>query len=634
MKLTKATIRKYKCFSEEQSFEVDPQVTILVGKNESGKTAVLQALAKSNYFTDDSDFTFEPIIDYPRREKKAYDRAGTVGTPIDCEYALEPELLTLIAKELGKGVFSTETLLVSRKYDNVHTFHNVQANRHAFVEHVCSVYGVDNPDARARLEGVKDSPTFQTFLQSITDAESKKTLAGLGKFFENKWKWGCPISEYIARVWLDPRIPAFIYYSEYYELPSRIDLREIENGSGASPEAIKTAKALFELADINLTQLVNATNFELYIAELEATANEITNQLFRYWTTNKDLRIRFQIDKQMRQNTLFPILDIRVEDLKHAVSLPLRSRSKGFNWFFSFVVWFSKIQEKRDKSYILLLDEPGLNLHASAQADLLNFIEALSQQYQVVFTTHSPFMIDTGGLHRVRTVVDRENGTQISDSIQERDPDTLFPLQAALGYDIAQNLFIGKTNLLVEGVSDFLFVTIMSGVLESLGRTHMSDDITVVPVGGADKVATFISLLKGNKLKVGCLLDTFTDPSCKQRLDDMVRHKIIKQTAIRYCDEYVSAGRSADIEDLFSETDYLKCFVLGFPEHKGIVVAAPSGGPTQITKRIAKAIGREGYNHFRPASALAQHGATSEFFEKVTLDRWEAVFRDINVRLG
>ena len=76
MKLKSVVIRKYKCFSEEQSFAVDPHVTVLVGKNESGKTSVLHALAKSNYFTDDPDFKFEPIIDYPRREKKAYDRSG------------------------------------------------------------------------------------------------------------------------------------------------------------------------------------------------------------------------------------------------------------------------------------------------------------------------------------------------------------------------------------------------------------------------------------------------------------------------------------------------------------------------------------------------------------------------------
>lgn len=85
-------------------------------------------------------------------------------------------------------------------------------------------------------------------------------------------------------------------------------------------------------------------------------------------------------------------LNIRIYNTKHRVTLPLKNRSKGFLWFFSFLVWFSKIQGKKDTNYILLLDEPGLSLHASAQNDLLRFIEEkLAPEYQVLYTTHSPF---------------------------------------------------------------------------------------------------------------------------------------------------------------------------------------------------------------------------------------------------
>ena len=117
-----------------------------------------------------------------------------------------------------------------------------------------------------------------------------------------------------------------------------------------------------------------------------------------------------------------------------------------------------KIQEKRDTTYILLLDEPGLNLHAKAQNDLLKFIFDLSNDYQIIYTTHSPFMIETDKLNKVRTVFEKKDGTTILDSVQEKDPNTLFPLQAALGYDLAQNLFVSKKNLLVEGISDLTYL--------------------------------------------------------------------------------------------------------------------------------------------------------------------------------
>ena len=199
--------------------------------------------------------------------------------------------------------------------------------------------------------------------------------------------------------------------------------------------------------------MIDSDDFEDFKAELEATQGIISQELFQYWNTNTNLSIQFDIEKKIvtennnNRRIAQHILDIRVRNQRTGVTLPLRNRSKGFNWFFSFLVWFKKIQEDSESKYILLLDEPGLNLHASAQNDLLNFIEDLSEDYQIIYTTHSPFMIPPGKLHRVRTVLETQKGSVISDSIQEKDPNTLFPLQAALGYDIAQNLFISKNNV-------------------------------------------------------------------------------------------------------------------------------------------------------------------------------------------
>lgn len=101
--------------------------------------------------------------------------------------------------------------------------------------------------------------------------------------------------------------------------------------------------------------------------------------MFEYWTTNKNLDIEFNVEHVNER-----ILNIRVRNRNYRVSLPLENRSKGFQWFFSFLIWFSKIQGDKNKKYILLLDEPGLSLHASAQDDLLRFIdEKLSVDYQI-----------------------------------------------------------------------------------------------------------------------------------------------------------------------------------------------------------------------------------------------------------
>jgi predicted ATP-dependent endonuclease of OLD family len=119
------------------------------------------------------------------------------------------------------------------------------------------------------------------------------------------------------------------------------------------------------------------------------------------------------------------------------------------------------------------LDEPGLSLHARAQMDLLDAIDNhLTNGRQVIYTTHSPFMIRISDLHRVRIVEDQgpEKGSIVlNEAGVTSDPDTLFPLQAALGYDIAQNLFIGNRNILMEGTSDLIYLSVLSSHLNLFG---------------------------------------------------------------------------------------------------------------------------------------------------------------------
>lgn len=430
-------------------------------------------------------------------------------------------------------------------------------------------------------------------------------------------------------------MPKFLYYDEYYELPSEIEIKKLQTEQ-LEEEKLKTSKALFDLADINIDELVNDDDYEPYKAELEATSNQITSTLFDYWKTNTNLRVEFDIQKQIvtRPNNtkeVNPILKIRVFSQKYQMSLPLASRSKGFNWFFSFIVWFSKIQEDKDSNYILLLDEPGLNLHATAQEDLRRFLEDLSANYQVIYTTHSPFMVDPNRLERVRTVLETDKGTRISDSIQEKDPDTLFPLQAALGYDIAQNLFINKNNLLIEGPADLLYLSAISEYLHGAGRAGLKEDVTLVPVGGLDKVTAFISLLRGQKLNIACLLDTFTDQKGKARVQDLIQQKIIKEKNVRFFDEFTDTGAtSADIEDLFTKAEYLKLFNPAFPDYKNLKVGDLDTKKERILEQINATLGIKRFNHYKPAYELAKKGLTEKTLSDATLEKFEKMFKEIN----
>ena len=137
---------------------------------------------------------------------------------------------------------------------------------------------------------------------------------------------------------------------------------------------------------------------------------------------------------------------------------------------------------------LLLLDEPGLSLHGRAQQDLLRYFrEQLAPYYQVIYTTHSPFMIDPEALLSVRIVEDVVTssgevlGTKVREDVFATESETVFPLQAALGYDITQTLFVGKNVLLVEGPSDFLYLKWFSSELQHQNREGLDRRWVITP---------------------------------------------------------------------------------------------------------------------------------------------------------
>lgn len=633
--LKNAIINKYKSYTNEQEVSLESDVTTLVGKNESGKTAFLEALAKLNYFTDNENFKFNEIQDYPRSELKKYQRSGEKVDPITCTFEIDEETIRKINEDIGEGILKTNTFKVASRYEKGRVWYHLNCDELMYLNSLQKdlEFSDDTKLILNKLKTVKsvinaDHGESEELI-SIVEYLNKEIVSQAYDWSENL------IDTYIIKNHIEPNLPRFWYFDEYHELPSRISINAIQNNTPSADitkQQLDTANALFELAMIDVEELNNSSNFEAFISELEATSNDITDKVFEYWSTNSGISIEFKIEhKQITNNNVEKILDIRVKNARHRITLPLKNRSKGFNWFFSFIVWFSKIQDEKNNNFILLLDEPGLNLHASAQSDLLRFIGDLSKQYQIIYSTHSPFMVESNKLNHVRTVYDAEEGSIISDAIQEKDPDTLFPLQAALGYDIAQNLFVSKNNLLVEGPADLNYLTYMSNILESVGREGLRDDITIVPVGGLDKVTSFISLLRGSKLNISCLLDTFNNEKGSQRLNVLIQSKIIKDKHVRFFDEFAGKDyNKADIEDLFEIEEYISFFIKAFPEHESLVVSDLSDKQPTIILKLNNYLKQKRFNHFAPSNAILRMGYTAENFSKSTLEKFEKMFSEIN----
>jgi hypothetical protein len=518
---------------------------------------------------------------------------------------------------------------------------------------------ISNADINAELKAALEPAKSLYELSTILDEQE---LGDKGVTFQTEVEktykpdnasWNeIRLASYVWREFIKPNIPEFLYFSDYNILPGKINiphLRSVSNSGTADP-GLKTALGLLEMASVTMDELEDPDSYEEIKAGLEAISLEISGKVFQYWQQNKQLQVEFDVKEDPNDEAPFDSganLYIRVKNLEHGVSVPFDQRSKGFVWFFSFIVWFNSVQNRigTNKELILLLDEPGLSLHGLAQADFLTYIDDLSLQHQIVYTTHSPFMINSDKLHRVRTVEDiKGQGTVVSGSLSSTDRRTLFPLQAGLGYSLAQNLFIGSKNVLVEGPADLIYWKYFSTLLEQDGRSYLGDNIVIVPTGGLDKIATFVSLLAGNNLDMAVVHDY--EGSNDQRLDSLIREKIIKDKQVMNYAQFRDPAKlkPSDVEDMLGVDLYLNLFNAAYSkELKGKPLTLkdlPAGD--RMTQRIEKYLLAKklslrpsgGYNHYLVASHLAANPVPKKAVDAATLDRFEALFQAVDSQLN
>ena len=450
---------------------------------------------------------------------------------------------------------------------------------------------------------------------------------------------------------LKDRVPKFLYFDEYYQMKGQDNLDALLNRteSGDLDDSDLPLLGLIGLAGLRLNQIVGATDTETLIARLEAAGNQLTTRVLTYWSQNRHLRMKFDIREARPQDG--PGMDTgtniwgRIEDTRHMVTTPLRTRSKGFVWFFSFLAWYDKLR-KDGENFILLLDEPGLSLHARAQGDLLAYFEQeLRPHHQLIYTTHSPFMVDPQHFDRVRIVQDLsieaesdglpedQQGTKVMTNVLDATQDSLFPLQGALGYEIHQSLFIGPNCLIVEGASDLIYIQTMSALLQSRRRRGLSSEWTITPVGGANNVSTFVALIGARtNLNVAVLIDF--QKKDQQSVENLYKSKLLKKQNVLTFADY-AGGSEADIEDMFASEFYLKLVSSEFNASLGL--GDLSTTHPRILHRLEQHLestplsGGAPFNHYRPARYFSENiGSLGGELSNETLDRFQRAFDALN----
>lgn len=667
MKLLSARITNFQSIQDSSEFEVD-DITCLVGKNESGKSALLQALYRLNPVVDlDKSYNLEN--DYPREhfvefESQINNTIEVDSTVVEAKFMLEDSDLQNIAKEFGENFLtnSEQILTVKKGYSGVIQYLGLEIDEETAIQYVDDM--ID-----AELNKINTSDWYyedefadefgsnkEVNLNDIDEIYSYISSERLGEYEELERLLEISNENKFIEVLhetLNKYLPKFMYFDEYYQMKGMENLNSLQSRIEQDDlfESDYPLLGMLELAGLRIDQLLDADKTSSLITKLEAAAKKVTTKFADHWSQNEYIKIKFDIRPGLSRdpqgmNTGYNIIGL-VEDTKSEISTQLGSRSKGFIWFFSFLAWYQQIYKDHD-NIILLLDEPGLSLHASAQGDLLNFFET-ELNHQIIYTTHSPFMINPSKFNGVRIVQnnsiekenfyqsDEENGTKVSADALKAGKDTIFPLQGALGYEITQSLFIGPNCLIVEGVSDMLYLQSVSAFLQSQGSSGLNAKWTITPVGSISKVSTFVSLLGYQKdLNIAVLLD-YSHREANQ-IENLYKQKLLQKSNVIIYSDFIDM-EEATIEDLFYPSTYLTLVnavfglslkVSELSQNKVRILDKLSNlanDDSRISDALSARNGR--FNHYRPAEYFMKKFDCSNLKEK-ELDRFKQLFDLIN----
>lgn len=637
MQLVSLHVRLFRNIIDSDEILVDEQVTCLVGKNEAGKSAMLQALHHLNPANATAQLNL--LDEYPRWLKKQHEITGEIAdaVPITARFRLSDAEMEAFAARFGEGVLAGDTVEFSRSYAKPGEL-NVDAklDLSKFVSPFVAALPeplrikVGSPgttqalmtalDAELTATAAAEAGTPEaTLAASATEAKEKLT-----QVFDGSASLTGAITKQLTAM-----LPQTFYFSSYSQLRGRYMLDEVFTAlqNGSPDESVQAAADFLKIARV-APATAQDWDYEAANAELEAISSLLTQRVKDHWHQNDHLKLKVDIEVQVSSTpTPDRFLQFRVEDTRHDFSSRLDRRSTGFQWFISFIASFLEFEQ--NKNLILLLDEPGLSLHARAQMDLLETIETrLAQNRQVLYSTHSPFFVKTSRLDRARITEDQgpERGSVvINDAGKVTDRDTLFPLQAALGYDVAQSLFIGNQNVLVEGVSDFIYLTTTSDRLASESRAHLVPTARLLPAGGASLIPTFIALL-GSQLDIVVLLDGNTD---RNRIENAIAQGRLSEARVLDLGSFAPI-KDADIEDLFEPNEYLAFYNAAFG---ATLTLAELKGQDRIVKRIERKEGAD-FNHgVVAAHFLSNLDASLASLSPATYGRFEKLIEAINAAL-
>lgn len=553
LQLKRFRVTNFRSVDDSGWIETD-DVTALIGANESGKTNVLLPLWKLNPAKGGA---IVPTADFPRKhynklrsekpspvfmcavfgtdEALSEELAQKTGMSADvfCEVEISRRLngeylVDFPQVTLQSSVDGSEILAIlnnaKRAIVDVSALKTEERLKQTFVSALqaaielipdgCSVDGKGVLDVLESLKKIKIDSAPKT---GKTVLRYRQLLDEIQMLYERVSRVHPRHVREVTDLAVN-RMPKFVYYSTYGNLDSEIYLPHvIENmersNLGQKEQAkARTLRVLFEFVQLQPKEILELGQDFLdpnrqpseqeitAIAErkkersiLLQSASALLTSEFRAWWKQGEYRFQFEADGDHFR--------IWVSDDRRPEAVELEGRSTGLQWFLSFYLVFLVERADAHEGAVLLLDEPGLSLHPLAQRDLSEFFNGLAANNQLIYTCHSPFLVDPDRMDRIRKVYVGLDGTsKVSSDLAATDgpggqKGATYAVYAALGLSVAESLLLGCTPVVVEGPSDQHYLTAIKSLLIASGRLKPVRELVFPPAGGTKGVKAVVSIL-------------------------------------------------------------------------------------------------------------------------------------------
>ncbi len=542
MKIVKFRIKNYKSIVDSSDCYFSEKITILAGKNESGKTSVLEALEdfhESKTIREeakplDSDEIPEISITFELSPNDIED----IFTSIEIKSSINKNINITLTKKYGISEYFLDD--ESKKILIFEIYHielkekifeiSTQIKKMAQNEN----FEIPQIDENKMEEYLQELNTFQNnlvkqqFQNNDTKLyDAKKIIATTIDYFSKK-----TTEEFVEKL-VEKKLPYFILFSSFEdEFPSELDIVSIKEN--------EWAKDLEVISKFNIDSIISRDSQKSKTHEKNVNI-DFDKKFKEFWTQDE---IKLEISKDGEKINFW----IAEGDKLYYP----KQRSKGQQWYLSFYIKIvARINE--NKPNVILIDEPGLYLHAKAQKDLLKVLNKHNGN-NIVFSTHSPYLIEANNLESVRLVEkDSRRGSMILGKVHahsKASKETLTPILTAIGLGMNDSItnLEQANNVIVEGPSDVFYLQAFKKMFPKITKVNFING------GGASNMGVVGAILEGWGSNVVYLFDN--DLGKRQGVKNLNSWKVLDEQIKDILDNENTA-----IEDIFTIDDF-KTYVL------------------------------------------------------------------------